>query len=204
MSFSAWLSLLSICILGAMSPGPSLAVVVKNTLGGSKINGLLTAWSHALGIGFYAFLTLLGLAIILKKNPMLFQTVTYAGAFYLMWLAFNALRSRGGVAQKLNAGQTTGYLQAMSDGLMISLLNPKIGLFFLALFSQFIQPMQEITGKAVVVLTPTLVDGLWYSIVILLVSRPKILAFIQAKAIWVDRMMGVILFLLAANILWKL
>ncbi len=204
MSFSAWLSLLSVCLLGAMSPGPSLAVVAKNTLGGGKINGLLTAWSHALGIGFYAVMTLLGLAIVLKENPNLFHVITYAGACYLLWLAFNAFRSQGGVAEKFNAKQKTSYWQAMHNGLMISLLNPKIGLFFLALFSQFIDSTQGVTGKIAVVLTPTLVDGLWYSLIVFLVSHPKVLAVIRDKAIWIDRLTGLVLLLLAINIFWKL
>lgn len=204
MTFTAWLSLLMICVLGAVSPGPSLAVVAKNTLGGNKINGILTAWSHALGIGVYAFLTLFGLAIVLKNNPTIFQGVEILGALYLAWLGINALRSQGGVANKLEAGKATGYLQSMRNGLMISLLNPKIGLFFLALFSQFIHTEVGLVGKTITILTPMFIDGLWYTIIALILSHPKILDKLRARAIWIDRLTGIVLLALALRIIWSL
>ena len=55
MTLTLWLSLLTVCLLGAMSPGPSLAVVAKHSLAGGRINGLVTA-QEPLGIGIYALL----------------------------------------------------------------------------------------------------------------------------------------------------
>lgn len=204
MALGAWLSLVMISLLGAITPGPSLAVVAKNTLGGSKLNGILTAWAHALGIGVYACLTVLGLAIVLKQTPALYQGISYAGAAYLAWLGGNALRSKGGVAAKLNAGKATGYIESMRNGLMISLLNPKIGLFFLALFSQFIHADVGLTGKVVTVLTPMCIDGLWYTVVALILSHPKVLDRLRNHAVWIDRITGVALLFIAARIIWQL
>lgn len=204
MTLTAWLSIFMISVLGAISPGPSLAVVAKNTLGGGKINGVLTAWSHALGIGVYAFLTLFGLVLVLQENPAVFRVIAYAGALYLAWLGLSALRSKGGVASKLATGKTGSYLESMRNGLMISLLNPKIGLFFLALFSQFVHPEVGLTGKIITILTPMIVDGSWYSIIAVVLSQPKILQSLRSKAIWIDRLTGVVLLLLAARIIWKI
>ena len=61
MTLTTWLSLLAISALGAMSPGPSLAMVVKHSLAGGRTNGIATAWAHASGIAIYAFITLIGL-----------------------------------------------------------------------------------------------------------------------------------------------
>ncbi|PIE46290.1 MAG: lysine transporter LysE [Gammaproteobacteria bacterium] len=202
MTLTAWLALLAISLLGAVSPGPSLAVVAKSTLGGNKLNGILTAWAHALGIGVYACLTLFGLMLVLKENPALFQLITYAGALYLAWLGISALRSRGGIAAKLDTGKATGYGESMRNGLMISLLNPKIGLFFLALFSQFIHPEVGLWGKIITMLTPMCVDGLWYTLVALMLSHPRILPALRSKARWIDRLTGVVLLLLALRIIW--
>lgn len=83
MTFTVWLSLFTICILGAMSPGPSLAIVAKHALAGGRANGLATSWAHAFGIGIYAFVTLIGLAVVLQQSPLLFKTISYAGAGYL-------------------------------------------------------------------------------------------------------------------------
>lgn len=200
MTFSIWLSLLMICILGAMSPGPSLAVVAKHSLAGGRLHGVVTSWAHAMGVGFYAFLTLLGLAVVLKQSPTLFTFITYAGAAYLAYLGVNALRSKGGVAAKLAAGKQTRLLFAARDGLMISLLNPKLALFFLALFSQFVAVGTEVSSRAVIVATPLLVDGLWYTLIAFVLSNPKVLDKLKHKAQLIDRLSGVVLILLALRV----
>lgn len=204
MSLIAWLSLLPICLLGAISPGPSLAVVVRHTLGGGRRNGVLCAWAHSLGIGVYALITLLGLAVVLKEAPTAFNAISIVGAVFLAWLGMKALRSRGGIAEKLAAGKNTSALTAARDGLAISLFNPKILLFFLALFSQFVAEAQTVWGKATIVITPLVIDGLWYTIVAFLISHARVLPKLQSKAIWIDRISGVVLVLLAIRVFTKL
>lgn len=200
MTFSIWLSLLMICMLGAMSPGPSLAVVAKHSLAGGRLHGVVTSWAHAFGVGVYALLTLLGLAVVLKQSPTLFSVITYAGAAYLAYLGVNALLSKGGVAAKLAAGKQVSLGAAARDGLMISLLNPKLALFFLALFSQFVAVGTEMTSRAVIVATPLLVDGLWYTLIAFVLSNPKVLDKLRLKAQLIDRLSGVVLILLALRV----
>ena len=65
MTLSLWLSLVAICMMGAMSPGPSLAVVLKHSIHGSMKNGMLAALSHGVGVGFYAAASLLGLGALM-------------------------------------------------------------------------------------------------------------------------------------------
>ncbi|MDV5172476.1 LysE family translocator [Photobacterium rosenbergii] len=201
MTFSIWLSLLMICMLGAMSPGPSLAVVAKHSLAGGRLHGVVTSWAHASGVGVYALVTLLGLAVVLKQSPTLFSVITYAGAAYLAYLGVNALRSKGGVAAKLAAGQSTSLVEAARDGAMISLLNPKLALFFLALFSQFVAVGTELSSRAIIVATPLLVDGLWYTLIAFVLSNPKVLEKLRTKAQLIDRLSGVVLILLAMRVI---
>ncbi len=123
MTLTVWLSLALVCALGAMSPGPSLVVMVRHSLAGGRLHGIVAAWAHALGVGLYAVLTLLGLAVILKESPTVFSFITYAGAAYLAWLGVKSLRAKGGVAAKLEKGEKTTLLEAARDGAMISVLN---------------------------------------------------------------------------------
>lgn len=200
MTFTVWLSLFTICILGAMSPGPSLAMVAKHSLAGGRKNGLATAWAHAFGIGVYAFITLIGLAVVLHQSPLLFKTISYAGAFYLAYLGLNALRSKGGVAAKLESGESVSVWQSAREGLMISLLSPKIALFFIALFSQFVAVGNEFPSKALIVVTPFVVDGLWYTFITFLLSSPRLLDKLRARAVLIDRLSGVVLIALALRV----
>ncbi len=124
MTFTLWLSLLTISALGAMSPGPSLAMVAKHSLAGGRSNGISTAWAHAAGIAIYAFITLIGLAVLLQQSPLLFTSISYAGAAYLAYLGVNALASKGGVAEKLQSGRAVSLRQSAKEGFLISLLKP--------------------------------------------------------------------------------
>lgn len=200
MTLTIWLSLFTICLLGAMSPGPSLAIVAKHALAGGRINGLATAWAHAFGIGIYAFITLIGLAVVLQQSPILFKGISLAGAAYLAYLGFNALRSKGGVAAKLESGQETTVGQSAREGFFISILSPKIALFFIALFSQFVALGNDLSNQMIIVATPFVVDGLWYTFITIVLSHAKVVDRIRSKAVLIDRLSGVVLMLLALRV----
>ena len=204
MTLTVWLSLFTICILGAMSPGPSLAMVAKHSLAGGRKNGLAAAWAHAFGIGVYAFITIIGLAVLLQQSPLLFKGISYAGAAYLAYLGVNALRSKGGVAAKLEGGEPVTYMQSAREAFLISILSPKIALFFIALFSQFVALGNELVNKVIIVSTPLIVDGLWYTFITLVLSSPLIVDRIRSQAQLIDRLSGVVLILLAARVVWTI
>ena len=65
---SAWVALAAVFTLGAMSPGPSLAVVLRNTISGGRSQGVFTGIGHGIGFGIYAFLAALGIATALSTN----------------------------------------------------------------------------------------------------------------------------------------
>ncbi|WP_028771484.1 LysE family translocator [Shewanella waksmanii] len=201
MTLSAWFGLLAICCLGAMSPGPSLAMVVRHTLGGGRAKGIICAWAHSIGIGIYALITLLGLAVLLKQAPMVFNAIAILGALYLAWMGVQALRSKGGMSEKLQAGEQTDAWTAARDGIAISLFNPKIMLFFLALFSQFVMVADDLWGKSLIVLTPLIVDGLWYTLIALVLSHSAVLPKLRQRAALIDKLSGVVLILLAVRVL---
>ncbi len=201
MSLFAWLSLLPICLLGAMSPGPSLAVVVRHTLGGSRGKGIVCAWAHSIGVGVYALITILGLAVLAKEAPMVFKGISVVGGLYLAWLGIKALRTKGGISEKPAAGESTSAFQAARDGLAISLLNPKILIFFLALFSQFVAEAKNTWGQVAMVLTPLIVDGIWYTLVAFLLSHPLILPRLKKNASLIDKLTGAVLILVAIRVL---
>ncbi|SBS31122.1 Leucine efflux protein [Marinomonas aquimarina] len=201
MTLTIWLSLLTICTLGAMSPGPSLVTVTKHSLAGGKINGLAAAWAHAFGIGVYAFISMVGLAVVFHQLPWLYQIISYAGAAYLIYLGVNAIRSKGGIAAKLEAGRTMPVWQSAKEGLLISLLSPKIALFFAALFSPFVALVTSLEGQMLMVLTPFITDGLWYTLITLMLSNQRLLDTLRRKAVIIDRLSGLILVALAGKIL---
>ncbi|MCF7977453.1 MAG: LysE family transporter [Chromatiaceae bacterium] len=127
MALEAWLSLALLCVLGALTPGPSLAVVLSSTLRGGRAAGLAAALAHGLAVGLSAVLTVAGLAALLTASPTLFALLQLAAAGYLVYLASCALRQRAAITTA-NGGllSQSGLGMAARDGFMIAVLNPKL------------------------------------------------------------------------------
>ncbi|MBZ9538913.1 LysE family transporter [Modicisalibacter tunisiensis] len=200
MPLTLWLSLAAVCAMGAMSPGPSLAMVLRHTLGGGRTPGVVAGISHALGVGLYALLTVWGLGAVISQEPMLFRLITWGGAAYLAWLGVKALQAGRGGALEAQAA-VTDPLQAARDGVLVALGNPKLILFFVALLSQFVSPDMSTAGKALIVATAALIDGLWYVLVAVALSHSAVLPWLQARAHWINRFTGVLLLALALRVL---
>jgi threonine/homoserine/homoserine lactone efflux protein len=193
MSLTAWLPLAMVCLLGAMSPGPSLAIIVRHTLGGGRVCGVTAAWSHAMGIGAYALMTVMGLSALMAHSPRLLTFISMVGGLYLLWIGIQSLRAKHSIAAKLESGQNSSWRAAMRDALAISLLSPKIMLFFIALFSPLVAVSSHHAERGLLVTTPLLIDGLWYSLVVLTLSRPMVLSWMRSNAQWIDRLSGLVL-----------
>lgn len=201
MNLATWLAVVSICVLGAMSPGPSLAVVLRHTLAGGRLQGCIAALTHGLGIGLYALACISGLAFLLTTSPRLFAAFQWAGAAYLAWLGIRGLLARAEVdGEALTAPDNRG---AARDGFMIVFLNPKIAVFFIALFSQVIGPETSLLARLGYATTAMVIDAGWYLLVAWLFSRPVWLPRLQARAVWLERLFGVILLALAARLIWQ-
>lgn len=205
MSFAAWLSVATICVLGAMTPGPSLAVVLRYSVGHSRQAGFACALAHALGIGFYAVITMTGLGILFQTVPVFHNAVSILGALYLIWLAIKAWRGAkaGAKFDVDSAGKVSGsILQAARDGFMIAFLNPKIALFFLALFSQFVSPDFEWGGKFLLAFTAAVIDGAWYCLIAVGLSHGAVLPWLRDHSAWIERIIAVLFVLVALRVLW--
>ena len=200
MTFTLWLTFLAICALGAISPGPSVAVVLKQTVGNGLAHGLAASWFHAGGIFVWAVATVSGLAVIIESSEMLFNAITWIGAAYLAWIGIKALMA--GRASNLEVGDVKkiSVWQAGIEGGMISLLNPKIAIFFLALFSQFIGKDPSLPDQVIMVMTVSLVDGLWYTLVTVVLSQGRVLKAIQKRNQRINQLTGIVLILLAMRV----
>jgi threonine/homoserine/homoserine lactone efflux protein len=199
MTLAIWLTVVSICLLGAMSPGPSLAVVLQQTLRGGRKTGLVAAVSHGLGIGLYALLCISGLAVMITASPALFTTLQWAGAAYLLWLGIKGLLAKPQAVEMLAEAPTSG--SAARDGFLVVFLNPKVAVFFIALFSQVIGSDTSVVEKLAYAATALFIDMGWYVIVAWSFSNPRWMDRLQANVVWIERSFGVVLIALAVRLL---
>lgn len=194
MAISQWLALCAICLLGAASPGPSLAVVLQSTLAGSRRAGIATALGHGCGVAFYALLTVCGLGILVAGLPVLYATIKLAGAAYLLWLAFCAWRAGEPDAAELPSSGRTGFRR----GALVALLNPKLAIFMLALFSQFLAPDAGLLHAAILVITAGAIDALWYTAIALAAGTAAVQRGLARRALVLNRCFALLLAALAA------
>lgn len=195
---ATWLTVLSICILGAMSPGPSLAVVLRHTLAGGRRAGTLAAIAHGAGIGLYALAAISGLALLITTSPGLFRAFEWAGAAYLAWLGIRGVSARA--PQTAEAAPLTAGGSAARDGFLIAFLNPKIAVFFIALFAQVVGAETPWAARLLYAGTAWVIDTAWYLLVAWLFSVPLWLERLRRNAYWFERVFGVILLALAARL----
>ncbi len=200
MTLTTWLSLATVCCLGAISPGPSLAVVLRHTLSNGRLYGIVTAIAHALGLVVWAILTIWGLAILVTEVPWLYTSITYTGAFYLAWMGVKAIRSNSSHTLKDIDQQTAPLRIAARDGLMISLLNPKLAIFFIALFSQFISAEQPLSDQLIMIATVSTIDSLWYIMIAITLSHSRVVGSLQRKAPLINKISGIIFVGLALRV----
>ncbi|MDZ7749485.1 MAG: LysE family translocator [Halofilum sp. (in: g-proteobacteria)] len=141
--------------------------------------------------------TAAGLATAPPARPGLYRALALAGAGYLAWLGVGALRARGATAD-VSAPAARGLGGAARDGFTMALLNPKIAVFFLALFSQFVTPGAGAADTAILWATATVIDGAWYSLVAVGLTGSAALGWLRARGALIDRATGLMLLALAA------
>jgi len=179
-------------ILGATSPGPSLAVVLRNTMIGGRSRGLSCAIGHGLGFGFYAAAVVFGLVTIMVEMPALFTILQVVGILFLLYLGYGIFNAE---ASKLEyeGGNREGFV----EGFFIAFLNPKIAVFMLAVLSSVLEPGMSSDTKWVIAILGMSIDTIWYVLVALLLSNSNILTKIENNQIFMNRITGVLMIGLA-------
>ena len=205
MNITQWSQLVLICIMGAMSPGPSLAVILRNTLSGGRTQGVMSGIGHGLGITFYAVVAVAGLVGIINTIPHFFSVAQIAGSFFLIWLGGKMIISffKKDYAANENMSSKNSVHQGFLEGFLIAFLNPKIAVWLLALFSQFVKTNALLAEQFVLVSTVGVIDASWYCLVAFLASSDRLVKGLQYNASRIDLGMGILLIILAAGILWR-
>jgi len=186
-----------------MSPGPSLAIVVRHSVTSGTRAGVICAFSHGFGIFLWAALMVSGLGALLLAQPTWFDGLRALGAAFLLYLGCRTLMAQRG-ATAITREANGGGGKAAIEGLVIALSNPKVAAFFAALFSQFIQPDARLKTQLMIAITVALIDALWYTVVAMLLSRPARSRRFMRHGALLDRGFGVILIMLSAAVLWSI
>ena len=195
-----WIQFASICIVGAMSPGPSMALIIRNSIKYGRVSGLLSSIGHAIGIGIYAAISVVGLQLILINNIFVFNSIQFCGSVFLLILGILFLKNSG---EELSIDDEQKKLNSFAQGFAISILNPKILIWFAAIFSQFIDVSSTSMTKFIMVFLASSIDGVWYVIVTVTVTGFGLKKFLENNTKTIQNISGIVLIFISLIILYN-
>ncbi|MEW6706010.1 MAG: LysE family translocator [Pseudomonadota bacterium] len=198
-----WLFVLTGVVLN-LTPGADTLLVVSRTAAGGFRHGAAAALGIALGCLVHAVAAALGVAALLAASAEAFRLLTWVGAAYLAWLGLQMLRqARKPVPAETGAGAASngGCRAAFLQGVLTNVLNPKVGLFFLAFVPQFVSPdaASPLAAFLTLGLVFDLTGGLWLLTVAALTVRLRG-SVSSAASRWLHGVGGALFLLLA----WRL
>jgi threonine/homoserine/homoserine lactone efflux protein len=165
------LAFVPVAALLTLTPGAGTAMVVRSAATAGRGAALRTTLGNSLGVMTWALLAAIGVAAVVATSVEAFTAVKLAGAIVLVVLGVQTLR-RGPGAEA--ASHRRSGRRALRDGLLTGLSNPKLAVFFVALFPQFVPDGAPVLPAALLMAATIVVfDLLWFSTLAYLVTRLK-------------------------------
>ncbi|OZC76492.1 lysine transporter LysE [Rhodococcus sp. 06-462-5] len=193
MTLSLLLSFAGVCFLLAILPGPDSFLVLRYSIGGLK-PGIAAAMGVAIGGLFWAVLVAVGLAAIVEQSATAYRVVKILGGLYLLYLGVKAFRARhkNKVAGEPLVPVAASAWSAFGAGVLSCALNPKVGLFYLAVVPQFLTVV-TFAGAMTLGLVEVVVAALVMGVFSVVASRAVALLRRPAVTDWIDRISAGIL-----------
>jgi len=141
LDISTLFAFLGAAMILTIMPGPDNLFVLAQSITQDKKAGIATSLGLCTGLLVHISAAVLGISAIIYQSTIIFTIVKFAGAAYLLYLAWQSFRAKGDpfTLQQQNA---QAYIKLYKKGILMNILNPKVSLFFLALLPQFVNPSQ--------------------------------------------------------------
>ena len=198
----AWPAIIAASVLftlGATSPGPSLIVVIRNTLLGGRMRGIACAIGHGFGFGIYCAVAVFGLVLMIESMPELFTVMQFVAAMLLLWMAYSLFTTKYEDETFDNV-----KLKGFSEGFLIAFLNPKIAIFLLAVLSSVLEQGMNFETKLALGLLGLTIDTVWYLIIAISLSSDMMIQRMQAQRQNLNRITGIVMILMALWVFLRL
>jgi threonine/homoserine/homoserine lactone efflux protein len=173
------LTFIPVAALLSITPGAATALVVRNAARGGRRHAFFTTSGNSIGVLAWGCFAAVGVATVVATSTAVFDAVKLAGAVVLVLIGLRSLSGRrdpvdGEAAGSPRAQRAVSSRAALREGLLTSVANPKLAVFFVALFPQFIPRGAPVLPSALAMaLVIVAVDLLWYSTLALLVARVR-------------------------------
>lgn len=203
MNFFVWIQFALVCIVGAMSPGPSLALVIRNNINYNRLAGIMTSIGHGLGIAVYATMAVFSLGFILQTNQSLFVIIQVLGLLFLFILGVLFIFQKQS-DEIINENQNQNQINSFFQGFLIAVINPKILIWFTAIYSQFISIEANLNFNIILISTASIIDATWYIIISIIITGPGVKNFLIDKKQLIQKSTGFILLIISLSLLFNI
>ncbi|MDI3379492.1 LysE family translocator [Acinetobacter sp. V89_7] len=195
-----------ICLAMVLTPGPNMIYLISRSICQGKTAGFISLAGVAAGFVFYMLCASLGITALVVAVPYAYDTIRIAGALYLLWLAWKALKPNAAPLFDIKNLSHDSPVKLFLMGFITNLLNPKIAIMYLSLLPQFIHPQhgsilfQSIQLGLIQIVVSVSVNA------VIVFSAGTIALFLQQKPIWAQLqrwLIGTVLAALAVRILFE-
>ncbi len=206
LEFTPYLQEFSLVVLAMffalLSPGPDFAFILKQSISYGKKASIYTSLGLGFGVMVHVVYSILGIGFIISKSVILFNIVKFLGAFYLIYIGYKSLMSKGFKLenQKLSNIHHISNIKSFILGFLCNALNPKAALFFVSLFTAVVDISTPLWVQSVYGLFLIFMSIAWFSILSLILGQNKVREFFNRFGKQFDKIMGIILISLGLKI----
>lgn len=197
LAWEAILAASTVFFLGAISPGPSLLMVIRNTIVGGRRRGVMCAVGHGIGFGLYAGVAIFGLIVLLEEAPDVFLGLQWIGVILLIWYGWLMWIHVDDVQADSVEGEARGFL----EGFSIAFFNPKIALFLVAVLAQVLESGMSLETKLIIGFIGMAIDMAWYILVAIFLTGTPLLDWLRANGSIVNRITALVLWGFASTVM---
>ena len=190
--------------LGAISPGPSVMVVIRNTIIGGRKQGVACAIGHGIGFGIYAGSAVFGLIVLLENAPDAFLILQLIGVGLLIWYGYLMWNDEVKLDENSHVDDTKVKRQGFIEGFAIAFFNPKIALFLVAILAQVLEPGMGMGTKLAIGLLGMSIDMGWYLIVALALTGTGAVDWLRTRGQLIYRLTAIALWFFAATVSYSM
>jgi RhtB (resistance to homoserine/threonine) family protein len=194
---------LPVALLVTITPGAATAMVLRSALRDGWRAGVLTIAGNEIGVLTWALLSLLGVSALIAASEIAFAALKIGGAAVLVYLGIQSLRRSRRPAPP-PAPLHHGRRRALRDGLVTALANPKLAVFFVALFPQFVEQRSSVVPTTLLMAALIVIfDFVWYTGLALAASRARRRFESSALSRWLERTAGAVLVALGVRVAFE-
>ena len=200
-----FLAIAGLHLLAVASPGPDFAIILRQSIRYGRPTGVYTAAGIGSGIFLHIVYTLLGFSLLIQEYDWAFLALRIVGGGYLLYIGFKSIVAKPvTIEMQLTTSLMPNRWKAFKVGFLVNALNVKATLFFLSVYTAIVSDQTPLFWQISYGVWMAIATFFWFSFLALVIGNQKIRQQITDYSHWIERVSGVILFLIGLKLLFDL